>query len=92
MTQLAPSDKWGYAIMAGIVLNLPWAKGDQFWIEGAYTVGAVSYTGWNQNGQYSNFQRFNGDNVAAAGRWMRCSPTSSARRLRSARSMAAVSN
>ena len=66
MTQIAPSDKWGYAIMAGIVLNLPWAKGDQFWIEGAYTVGAVSYTGLNQNGQYSSFQRFNGASVAAA--------------------------
>ena len=65
-TGLAPSDKWGYAIMAGIVINLPWAKGDQFWIEGAYTVGAVSYTGWNQNGQYSNFQRFNGNSVAVA--------------------------
>jgi hypothetical protein len=59
-TGFAPADKWGYAVMAGIVINLPWAKGDQFWIEGAYTVGAVSYTGWNQNGQYSNFERFNG--------------------------------
>jgi hypothetical protein len=65
-TGFAPADKWGYAIMAGIVINLPWAKGDQFWIEGAYTVGAVSYTGWNQNGQYSNFDRFNGGYVAAA--------------------------
>ena len=65
-TGFAPEDKWGYAIMAGIVLNLPWAKGDQFWVEGAYTVGAVSYTGWNQNGQYSSFQRFNGASVAAA--------------------------
>jgi hypothetical protein len=65
-TGFAPADKWGYAIMAGIVINLPWAKGDQFWIEGAYTVGAVSYTGWNQNGQYSNFDRFNGGSVAAA--------------------------
>jgi hypothetical protein len=52
--------------MAGIVLNLPWSKGDQFWVEGAYTVGAVSYTGWNQNGQYSSFVRFNGNQVAAA--------------------------
>jgi hypothetical protein len=65
-TGIAPADKWGYAVMAGIVLNLPWAKGDQFWVEGAYTVGAVSYTGWNQNGQYSNFVRFNGGNVAVA--------------------------
>jgi hypothetical protein len=63
MTQIAPSDKWGYAVMAGIVLNLPWAKGDQFWIEGAYTVGAASYTGFNANGQYSNFLRFNGNTV-----------------------------
>jgi hypothetical protein len=65
-TGVAPADKWGYAAMAGIVINLPWAKGDQFWVEGAYTVGAVSYTGWNQNGQYSNFVRFNGGNVAVA--------------------------
>ena len=63
-TGLAPADKWGYAVMAGIVFNLPWAKGDQFWIEGAYTVGAMSYTGFNQNGQYSQFDRFNGGNVA----------------------------
>ena len=46
-TGLAPADKWGYAAMAGIVINLPWAKGDQFWIEGAYTVGADAYTGLN---------------------------------------------
>jgi len=65
-TGIAPNDKWGYAVMAGIVLNLPWAKGDQFWVEGAYTVGAASYTGWNQNGQYSNFMRFNGNSVAVA--------------------------
>jgi hypothetical protein len=64
-TGLAPADKWGYAVMAGIVFNLPWAKGDQFWIEGAYTVGAISYSSFNQNGQYSNFDRFNGGNVAA---------------------------
>ena len=64
-TGFAPADKWGYAIMAGIVFNLPWAKGDQFWIEGAYTVGAVSYTGYNSNGQYSNHARFNGASVAA---------------------------
>jgi Porin subfamily len=62
-TGMAPSDKWGYAVMGGLVLNLPWAKGDQFWVEGAYTVGAVSYTGFNQNGQYSNFLRFNGGTV-----------------------------
>ena len=62
-----PGDKWGYAAMAGIVINLPWAKGDQFWVEGVYTVGAGSYTGINNaSGQYNVFQRFNGGNVAAA--------------------------
>jgi hypothetical protein len=64
-TGLAPADKWGYAAMAGIVINLPWAKGDQFWVEGAYTVGAAAYTGFNQNGQYSSLLRFNGGTVGA---------------------------
>jgi len=64
-TGLAPSDKWGYAVMAGIVLNLPWAKGDQFWVEGVYAVGAMSYTGFNSNGQYNNALRFNGNTVGA---------------------------
>ena len=66
-TGLAPADKWGYAAMAGIVINLPWAKGDQFWVEGAYTVGAVSYTGFDVNaGLINTVGRFNGGNVAAA--------------------------
>jgi len=51
--------------MAGLVINLPWAKGDQFWIEGVYSVGAASYTGFNTaSGQISNVGRFNGANVA----------------------------
>jgi len=66
-TGLYPADKWGYAAMAGIVINLPWAKGDQFWVEGAYTVGATSYTGLNvASGQINTLGRFNGGNVAAA--------------------------
>jgi hypothetical protein len=31
-----PSDKWGWAGMAGLELNLPWAKGDSFAIQGQY--------------------------------------------------------
>ena len=66
-TGLYPSDKWGYAAMAGIVINLPWAKGDQFWIEGAYTVGVTSYTGLNvASGQIATLGRFNGGNLAPA--------------------------
>jgi hypothetical protein len=36
-----PSDKWGWAGMAGLELNLPWAKGDSFAIQGQYCVGAA---------------------------------------------------
>src|SRR4051812_25583984 len=65
-TGFAPEDKWGYAAMAGLVINLPWAKGDQFWVEGVYAVGAASYTGFNTaSGQISNVGRFNGASVAA---------------------------
>jgi len=65
-TGLYPEDKWGYAAMAGIVINLPWAKGDQFWVEGNYSVGATAYSAFSlPAGQYNNFQRFNGANVAA---------------------------
>jgi hypothetical protein len=67
-TGFAPSDEWGYAVMAGILINLPWAKGDQLWVEGVYTVGASSYTGWSSNGQYNHIARFNGGGVTAG--WM----------------------
>jgi hypothetical protein len=64
-TGIAPTDKWGYAAMAGIVVNLPWAKGDQFWVEGSYSVGATAYSSMNVNaGQINSVGRFNGGNVA----------------------------
>jgi len=64
-TGLAPQDKWGYAAMAGIVINLPWAKGDQFYVEGVYAVGAMSYTALNTApGVYNTLTRFNGANSA----------------------------
>src|SRR5262245_25543191 len=66
----SPSDTFGWAIDAGVIVNLPWAKGDRFYVEGAYTEGAVSYAGWSGGvqGGYPNtaFARFNGGNVAAA--------------------------
>jgi hypothetical protein len=63
----SPETKWGFAIQAGLNINLPWAKGDAFWIEGAYTQGALGYTSISQqNGQYSTFGRFNGANAAMA--------------------------
>jgi Porin subfamily len=65
---VGPSDTFGFAVDAGVSVNLPWAKGDRFYIEGAYTEGAPAYAGWSGSvqGGYANFQRYNGANVAAA--------------------------
>ena len=61
-TGVAPEDKWGFAVNAG-VLNLPWAAGDKFWIEGTYTQGAVQYMGLSQNGLFGQLIRFSGNTV-----------------------------
>jgi len=37
-----PGDKWGYAVTGGLDLNLPWAKGDHFVVQGSYAVGAIA--------------------------------------------------
>ena len=65
---LAPSDAYGWAAMAGIVLNIPWNKGDKFWVEGTVAEGAAGYVGWSGGivGTYNVYNRFNGANVAAA--------------------------
>ena len=36
----APEDTFGFAVDAGVIVNLPWAKGDRFYVEGAYSEGA----------------------------------------------------
>jgi len=64
---LAPGDVWGWAAMAGIVINLPWAKGDRFYVEGTVSEGNSSYVGWSDSvGTTNKYVRFNGANVAAA--------------------------
>jgi hypothetical protein len=64
---LAPNDAWGWAAMAGIVINLPWAKGDKFYVEGTVSEGNSSYVGWSDSvGTTGKYARFNGANVAAA--------------------------
>jgi hypothetical protein len=65
---LSPNDAYGFAVMAGIVINLPWAKGDKFWIEGTYAQGAGAYAGWTNlpTSNINVLDRFNGANVAAA--------------------------
>ena len=65
-TGIRPSDVWGWAVAAGIVLNLPWSPGDKFWIEGAVGEGTPCYVGICQDGVNGTFTRFDGHNVANA--------------------------
>jgi len=65
---LAPEDAYGWAMMAGIVINLPWQKGDKFHVEAAVAEGAGAYVGLDGgvSGKNNLFNRFNGANVASA--------------------------
>ena len=65
---LSPGDAYGWAMMAGIVINLPWQKGDKFHVEAAFSEGAGAYVGLDGgiSGKNNLFNRFNGGNVAAA--------------------------
>ena len=67
-TGLAPNDAYGWAVMAGIVINLPWQKGDKFYVEATFAEGAGAYAGMDGgiSGKNNTFGRFNGGNVAAA--------------------------
>ncbi len=71
-TGIAPTDRWGWAAMAGVVVNLPWSTCcgdkvyDRFWIEGAYSEGAPSYNGFATSEGHDPFVvRFQGSHVAA---------------------------
>ncbi|QCK87754.1 porin [Phreatobacter aquaticus] len=47
----AAGDKWGFAIGAGLRLNLDMiTRGDQFWLQATYTDGALGYLINNSNG------------------------------------------
>jgi porin-like protein len=65
-TGVRPSDVWGWAVLGGIVLNLPWNQGDKFWAEATYGQGTPCYVGFCQDAYNGNYQRFDGANVAAA--------------------------
>ncbi len=71
-TGIAPTDRWGWAAMAGVVVNLPWSTCcgdkvyDRFWIEGAYSEGVPSYNGFATSEGHDPFVvRFQGSHVAA---------------------------
>jgi hypothetical protein len=41
-------DAAGWAFGAGLMFNIPWAQGDQFWTQATYARGAASYLGVNK--------------------------------------------
>ncbi|MGU3494032.1 porin [Xanthobacteraceae bacterium A53D] len=51
----AATDAWGYALQAGVMINLPAiAEGDNLYLQAAYVRGAVSYLGLqNPSGDFS---------------------------------------
>jgi hypothetical protein len=60
-TSLASKSTWGYAVQGGVEINLPMlAAGDQLWLEGAYTDGALAYNQINSTRGTSYIQTFNG--------------------------------
>lgn len=65
-TGQAPSDRWGFALMGGIMVNVPTGENDRVWANIVYAQGAVAYTGLGQFGSFGTFSRFNGGSVGAA--------------------------
>jgi porin-like protein len=64
-TGIRPTDQWGWAVLGGIVLNLPWNPGDKFWVEGVVGQGTPCYVGFCQDGVNGTYVRFDGRNVGA---------------------------
>jgi hypothetical protein len=46
----APGTEYGYAFNAGVQFNLPWATGDQLWLQATYAKGASTYINSNPFG------------------------------------------
>jgi Porin subfamily len=51
-------DATGWAVGAGVQFNLPWAQGDQFWVQGTWARGAASYIGYNTFGTTTTFAMY----------------------------------
>ncbi len=64
-TGQAPGDRWGFALMGGIVANVPTGESDKAWANVVFADGAIAYTGLSQFGSFGTFSRFNGGSVAA---------------------------
>jgi hypothetical protein len=37
----------GFAVQGGVRFNVPWAQGDEFWVQGTFAHGATNYLGYN---------------------------------------------
>jgi len=68
-------DETGFAVAGGVMLNLPFAQGDQLWVQGTYAQGATNYLGINPFVQssggfamYSGGRAFPG-NASFGGAW-----------------------
>jgi hypothetical protein len=58
----------GFAIGGGLMLNLPWAQGDQLYLQATWARGAASYLGFNNYVFNSGFQMYGGGGaVGSAG-------------------------
>jgi Porin subfamily len=62
-TGVATASVIGSALMGGFEFNVPTGAGDKVWAEGAYTKGAIAYTGLSQPGSFTTFDRFKGGTV-----------------------------
>jgi hypothetical protein len=60
-----PGDKWGYAFQGGVILNLPWAKGDTLALQAGYGKGTVA--GYVAGLGVPSLTRYDGSPSAAAG-------------------------
>ena len=66
---IIPNNKWGYAILGGVEVNLPMlGAGDKAFIQGIYTDGAVDYTLNNVGTIFGTLAR-NWDNVSNSKAW-----------------------
>ena len=64
-TGQSPSDRWGFALMGGILADVPTGEGDKAWANVVFADGAIAYTGLSQFGSFGTFSRFSGGSVAA---------------------------
>jgi Porin subfamily len=66
-TGVQPSDKYGFAIVGGLQLNIPFNKGDKFYVEAVYSQGTPGYAGFSELDLANSTWLIMRDNRIAAG-------------------------